>query len=61
MINQLARSIEMVLLKQLKLITGSPPKSSGLHLEGSKLEMWVGTKDAEHQERQFKITIEEII
>lgn len=67
MIEQLMRSIEMVCLKQLKLITGNDP-SSDIHRAkghgvGPKTELWVGVRDdtVDYKERQFKITIEEIV
>lgn len=67
MIEQLIRAIEMVLLKQLRLMTGNDPTSDIHRIEGHgvgpKAELWVGVRNDNnggHKVRQFKITIEEV-
>jgi len=68
MIGQLARSMEMVVLKQLKLITAREAKTSGVFPSnsehGPKIEFWVSSAPNHsnvepHKHREFKITIEE--
>jgi hypothetical protein len=55
-IGQLARTMELAVQKQVILITGNEPSSSGvLPVDGSrKMEFWIGTN-----ETGFHITIEE--
>ena len=67
MVGQLARAMEIVIRKQLTIITAREPKSSGIHPANereTKIEFWVtsGRNSAVHEfekEREFHITIEE--
>lgn len=67
MIEQMMRAIEMVLKKQLELITGNVPTTTLQRAEGHglgpKMELWVGVREDldEYRVRQFKITVEEAV
>ena len=67
MIEQLMRSIELVCIKQLKLITGNDPTSEMRRVDGHgigpKNELWLEVRNDNnggHKVRKFKIIIEEI-